>query len=205
MIRSTAEVFEMYVLPEEYAMEAKEREIAQREAKHANPVNISNLGAIVKCARNWRDLKRPWELVSCALVLSGRRLCEIVQCMTWEPDTSFTARVDGLAKNHQGSAVIPLLCPYEDFDELMTKIREHQLPMTSTTHRLRPAFTRVFGEWLGHSERRNIYGEAGYNMRHETGFFPMASKIMWIDKALAHSTNVVASAGNLTYQSLTFS
>ena len=205
MITCVPEIFNMYVLPAEYGMRAKAREVAHREAKHSNPINISNLDSIVARARDWRDIKHPWELVSCALILSGRRPCEVVHTMTWEPDGAFTAYIQGLAKQDKDNAVIPLLCPYEEFDELMTKIREHELPTASLTHRLRPAFERVFGQWLAHSQRRNIYGEAGYQMRHVTGFLPTATKIMWIDKALAHSTNVVASAGNLTYQSLTFS
>lgn len=205
-IKTLPEVFYMYVLPEEVWREAIARERARRESKHTNPPNIGNLQQILDRARDWRDLKHPWELVACALILCGRRVGEIVQSLTWEEDdtSEYTAFVSGLTKQLITSATIPILCPYQDFADLMTKIRENELPTTCTTHRLKPAFIRVFGVWLNHSQRRNIYGEAGYRMRHESGFFPDISKIMWIDKALAHSVNVVQTAGNLTYQSLTF-
>lgn len=207
MIPTLPEVFYMYQLPDDVVDAHIEREQERREAKHLKPVNVGNLQMILCRAREWRQYKHPWELVACALILCGRRVGEIITSLTWDRDSVYTARVGGIAKQDMGddeSVVVPLLCLYEDFDELMTKIREIQLPTTSTTHRLKPACMRVFGEWFNHSQRRNIYGEAAYRMRHESGFYPEMSKIMWIDKALAHSVNVVNVAGNLTYQSLTF-
>lgn len=203
MIPTLPEVFYMYVLPPAVIDTYIEREKERRERKHLNAVNIGNLQTILSRAREWRD-KRPWEMVACALIICGRRVGEILTGMTWERDGPFTARVHGLTKQEITSAVIPLLCPYEEFDELMLKIRENDLPTTSTTHRLKPACNRVFGEWLNHSQRRNIYAEAAYRMREMSGFHPHMSKIMWIDEALAHSVNVIHVAGNLAYQSLTF-
>lgn len=207
MIQSLPNEFYEYVLPEEYGEEFHERQMEKRELKHLKPVNVGNLQTILCRARAWRDFEQPWEWVACALFLCGRRLGEVLDGLVWEPHGVYTASVGGIAKRDmqdQERVVIPLLCTYADFEQLMTKIREAQLPLTSTTHRLKPACVRVFGEWYNHSERRNIYGEAAYRMRHESGFHPTMSKIMWIDKALSHATNVVSFAGNLTYQSLTF-
>lgn len=203
-IKTLPDIFYQYVLPPEVVEIHIERQMERRELKHLNPVNIANLQTILCRAREWRSLNHPWELVACALILCGRRVGEILETLTWEPDGPYTANVKGLTKQPVDEAVIPLLCPYEDFHDLMSKIREVQLPTTSTTHRLKPAFVRVFGEWLNHSQRRNVYGEAAYRMREESGFHPTMSKIMWIDHALAHTVNVVQIAGNLAYQSLTF-
>lgn len=207
MIQALPNEFYAYELPEEYGDAHRERKLERREAKHMNPVNIANLQTILCLSREWRDFKHPWEIVACALILCGRRVGEVLSSLVWEKHGPYTALVGGIAKRDmldEDRVVIPLLCVYEDFDEIMTKIREAQLPTTSTTHRLKPACVKVFGQWFNHSQRRNIYGEAAYRMRHESGFHPDMSKIMWIDKALSHAVNVVAVAGNLTYQSLTF-
>jgi hypothetical protein len=204
LIHSVHENFYLYRMPDEVVERAIEKERESRELKHARAVTITDLQMILCRAREWRRCAHPWELVACALFLCGRRVGEVLSSLEWEYHGPYTANVSGLTKQDASSATIPLLCTYEDFDELMQRIRETQLPTTSTTHRLKPAYLRVFGEWFNHSQRRNIYGEAGYRMRHESGFYPDMSKIMWIDKALAHTTNVVHTAGNLVYQSLVF-
>jgi hypothetical protein len=205
MIKSLPESFYNYTLPPEYAEDAIERARDARELKHARAITISDLQMILSKSRDWRQYQHPWELVSCALFLCGRRVGEVINTLVWEYHGPYTARVRGISKQTDtDEAVIPLLCTYEDFDGLMTKIRETQFPTTSTTHRLKPAFVRVFGEWFGHAHRRNIYGEAAFRMRNDSGFHPTMSRVMWIDMALAHQTNVIHSAGNLVYQSLLF-
>lgn len=205
-IRCMPDIFYEYVVPDHVAQRAKNAGREARERKHMKAATISDLQQILSKAREWHTRTHIWELVACALILSGRRVHEIISTLTWEKEDEYLARVTGIAK--QGTpdeeVVIPLLCPYEDFDRLMRKIRETDLQTTSTTHRLKPAFMRYFGKWYNHSERRNIYGEAGFRMREQSGFYTEASKIMWIDLALSHTSNVVAQASNLTYQSLQF-
>ena len=206
MIRSMADPFYDFVLPSEIVQEGVARQQEAREIKHMKAVTVSDLQTIISKARLWRSTIHPWEMVACALILCGRRVIEVISTLEWEKHGEYTATVTGIAK--QGTpdkeVVIPLLCRYEDFDELMLRIRAVDLATTSHSHRLRPAFIRRFGKWYNHSERRNIYGEAGYRMRTETGFFPDMSKVMWIDNALCHTSNVIQQASNLTYQSLVF-
>lgn len=206
-IRSIADPFYDYTLPDAIIEDAIERERRTRELKHSKAVTIRDLQVILCKAQGWRERKEnPWELVSCALFLCGRRVIEIISTLEWEKAGSHLARVTGIAKQDMDSDpfVIPLLCPYEDFDELMTLIRVAQLPLNSHTHRLKPAFIRWFGEWYNHSQRRNIYAEAAFRLRREYGLFPDMSKVMWLDKVLCHSSNVVQQAPNLVYQSLLF-
>lgn len=206
-IRSIADPFYEYIMPEDVVERAIEREREARELKHTKAVTISDLQTIISKARAWRACKEnPWQLVACALFLCGRRVIEIISTLEWERDGEFTARVTGIAKQDMGDepAVIPLLCSYDDFDELMWKIRAVQLPAESHTHRLKPAFVLYFGQWYNHSQRRNIYGEAAFRSRAESEFYPGMSKVMWIDKALCHTSNVIQQASNLTYQSLVF-
>lgn len=205
-IRSVADPFYDFLLPDEIVGEAVAREQEAREFKHMRAVTISDIQSIISKARAWRDVKSHWELVACALILCGRRVVEVTETLSWEKHGEYTATVTGIAKQGTPDAevVIPLLCRYEDFDELMVKIRVADLVTTSNTHRLRPAFSRHFGQWYNHSERRNIYGEAGFRMRAETDFFPQMSKVMWIDNALCHTSNVIQQASNLTYQSIVF-
>lgn len=195
-----------YVMPAEIIRRARIRDLEAVEKKHLKSVNVGNLQTILSKARNWRHHHHPWELVACASILCGRRTAEIVRCMQWEKESAFVARVQGLAKvaGNDAKASIPLLCSYEDFDELMNRIRELYLPTESSTNRLKPAMMRVFGQWFDHGQRRNLYAEAAFHERNVSGFFPDMSKVMWVDKALSHSSNVVNQALNLTYQSLTF-
>jgi hypothetical protein len=206
-IRSVIDPFYEYTIPPHIAEAAIEKEREAREAKHAKAVNIRDLQTIISKARAWRECKEnPWQLVACALILSGRRVIEIVETLEWEKAGDYLASVTGIAKQDNGDepAIIPLLCPYEEFDELMQMIRAIQPPSTNHTYQLRMAFDLYFGQWYNHSERRNIYGEAGFRDRQYNQFYPEMSRVMWIDKALAHSGNVVMQAGNLTYQSLVF-
>ena len=208
-IRCVCEPFYDYKMPEHVVEAATERDREAREMKHVRAVTISDLQSILSKARLWQSQKEnPWDLVACALFLCGRRVVEIVETLKWkeEPASPYLARVSGIAKQEvdDESFVIPLLCTFHEFDEMMTLIRAAQLPLHCHTRRLKPAFVRYFGQWYNHSQRRNIYGEAGFRCRFESGFFPEMSKVMWIDKALCHTSNVVRQAGNLTYQSLVF-
>jgi hypothetical protein len=196
--------FYEYRMPLEIVEDAMERLRTRREAKHARPVTISNIQTIVETARNWFILKHPWDLVACASILCGRRTQEIVRDMEYEPHSDYQIKVSGLCKQKIGAGVIPILTHAEKFMELMGKIREHQLPVDSSTHRLKPAFERIFGKWYNHSERRNIYCEAAWRTRDESEFYPEMSKIMWFDKALCHDDNVIHRAANLTYHAAQF-
>lgn len=208
-IRCVCEAFYDYKMPDRVVEAATERDREAREMKHLRAVTISDLQNILSKARMWQSQKEnPWELVACALFLCGRRVVEIVETLEWEevPTSPYLAKVSGIAKQDMDdeSFVIPLLCTFQEFDEMMTMIRAARLPLHCHTRRLKPAFMRHFGQWYNHSQRRNIYGEAGFRCRYESGFFPDMSKVMWIDKALCHTSNVVRQAGNLTYQSLVF-
>lgn len=208
-IRSIADPFYDYNVPYHLIQANVKKQREARELKHAKATTISDLQTILTKARAWRDQERfldPWDLVPSALFLCGRRVIEVLETLKWAPHGEYTALVSGITKQdfHDPEIVIPLLCPYKDFDELMTKIREARLPVKAHSNRLHPRFVRQFGRWYNHSERRNIYAEAGYRIRTETGFFPEMSKVMWIDKAIGHSSNVAVSSGNLTYQALVF-
>lgn len=203
-IRSVCANFYAYKMPDEIVEEAMEREQERREIRHMKPQNIGNIQLILSKALAWRQHNHPWELVACASILCGRRTQEILWAMEWERESDRVIQVRGLLKQAVGAGPIPILTDYEDFAALMAKIREHAYPRESTTHRLKPAFVRVFGEWLNHSERRNLYCEAAFRMRFESGFFPGLPQIMWFDKALCHDKNVIHQAPNLTYQTLTF-
>jgi hypothetical protein len=204
-IPSVREEFYDYRMPLEIARDANDRLRIQRELRYARPVTISNIQTIIEIARNVRDYKRPWDLVACASILCGRRTQEIVRDMEYEVESQYQIRVKGLCKQIVGAGVVPILCPAETFMEVMAEIREHRLPIDSSTHRLKPAFMRVFGKWYNHSERRNIYCEAAWRMRHQSGFYPEMGKVMWFDKALCHDGNVIHQAPNLTYQAAQFS
>ena len=196
--------FYAYRMPPAIVEDAVDRLRERREAKHCQQVNISNLQTIVSRALDWHDYTHPWELVACASILCGRRTQEITHTLQFEKHSEHLLEVSGLLKQEIGAGVIPILCTADDFQDLMGKIREHSLPTESSTHRLKPAFRRIFGEWFNHAERRNIYCEAAFRMRDVSGFHPTMSKIMWFDKALCHDTNVVAQVSNLTYQALNF-
>lgn len=118
--------------------------------------------------------------------------------------SDYVIEVTGLLKQRVGAGPIPILTTFDDFNDLIEQIRENRLPVESSTHRLKPAFLRVFGEWFNHTQRRNIYCEAAYRLRLESGFFPDLPPIMWFDKALCHDSNVIHQAPSLSYQTLTF-
>lgn len=203
-IRPLPDIFYEYVLPDEIVERAIDRAQERREERHCKPINIANLQTIVSRAHEWESFEHPWELVACASILCGRRTQEIIWAMSYEYESEYIARVSGLLKQTVGAGSIPLLVPYDEFSQLLHKIREYELPRDSTTHRLKPAFIRVFGEWFNHSERRNIYCEAAFRTRDQSGFYPHLPRIMWLDKALCHDTNVIHQAPNLAYQLLTF-
>lgn len=203
-IRSVVDVFYEYTIPEEFAERNRDKEAARREAAHCKPMNIGNIQTIISRARQWRQFTHPWELVACASILCGRRTQEITWSMDIVEKKGYVIHVKGLLKQNVGAGPIPILTHCDDFEALIAKIRETELPTESSTHRLKPAFLRVFGEWFNHTQRRNIYCEAAYRMRHESGFFPEYPPIMWFDKALCHDSNVIHQAPSLSYQTLTF-
>lgn len=203
-IPSLPQEFYVYQMPLEIVEEAMDRLRVRREEKHARPVTISNVQTIVETARNFQEFKHPWDLVACASILCGRRTQEILCDMEYEPHSDYQIKVSGLCKQKIGAGIIPILTTADKFMELMQKIREHHLPIESSTHRLKPAFKRIFGKWYNHSERRNIYCEAAWRVRDESGFYPEMSKIMWFDKALCHDDNVIHRAANLTYHAAQF-
>lgn len=203
-IRSMPPAFYEYRMPLEIVDAATQRMQERREERHARGVTIRDIQSVVSKARNWREFKHPWELVACASILCGRRTQEITHSMEFEKASEYQIDVCGLLKQRVGAGRIPLLCTADDFEELMSKIREHDLPTESSTHRLKPACLRVFGEWFNHAERRNIYCEAAWRTREQNGFHPSMAKIMWFDKALCHDVNVVVQAPSLIYQSLQF-
>jgi hypothetical protein len=203
-IKPLVEIFYEYTLSDDYFERHRDREIARREAAHCKPLNIGNIQMIISRARQWREFTHPWDLVACASILCGRRTQEIMWSMIIEQKKGYVIYVRGLLKQNIGEGPIPILTHCDEFDELLAKIREHRLPCESTTHRLKPAFMRMFGEWFNHTQRRNIYCEAAYRMRDESKFFPDYSRVRWFDKALCHDSNVIHQATSLVYQALTF-
>lgn len=203
-IKCMPNAFYAYDLPQDIVERAVDRENERREERHCRPVNVADVQTVISRAKQWRQFSHPWELVACASILCGRRTQEILWSMEWERESDYIIRVRGLLKQYVGAGPIPLLVPADEFGELMEKIRENGLPRDSTTHRLKPAFVRVFGEWFNHTQRRNIYCEAAYRLRQESGFFPSYPPIMWFDKALCHDSNVIHQAPSLAYQTLTF-
>lgn len=203
-IKCLPAAFYEYVLPEEFAERALDREQERREEAHCRAINIGDIQTIVSRAKTWEEREHPWELVACASILCGRRTQEIIWAAEFEPVSMYVVRVKGLLKQAIGEGEIPLLVKTEDFLRLLAKIRENQLPTESTTHRLKPAFVRIFGEWFNHTQRRNIYCEAAFRLREESGFFPNHPRLFWFDKALCHDRNVIHQAPSLIYQSLTF-
>jgi hypothetical protein len=204
-IRSMDDPYYEYDLPDEVAEEWSERERERRQLKHLRAVTITDLQDILSKARNWREYTNAWDWLACATVLTGRRAEEILTTLEWEPCANpNTAMVRGILKQGLVDAEypIPLLCPYQEFEDIIQQIRAAQLVYHGgTMHR---AVKRVFGRWLNHTERRNIYCEAAYRCRHESQFYPDASKVCWFDLALCHANNVAFTSSNLTYQALTF-
>lgn len=203
-IKCLPAAFYEYVLPEEYVERALDREQERREEAHCRAINIGDIQTIVSRAKTWEGRDHPWELVACASILCGRRTQEIIWAAEFESVSRYIVRVKGLLKQAIGEGEIPLLIETEEFLRLLAKIRENQLPRESTTHRLKPAFVRIFGEWFNHTQRRNIYCEAAFRLREESGFFPNHPRLFWFDKALCHDRNVIHQAPSLIYQSLTF-
>lgn len=193
-----------YRIPDELVEDAKERERERREQLHSNPVNISDVQTIISRALDWRAFSNPWELVACASILCGRRTIEILREAEFTPVDRYIVRVSGLVKQGRGEGPIPIVGETCEFMAIMEKIREANLPTASHTNRLKPAFTRVFGEWFNHTQRRNIYCEATYRNRDVSGFHPGLPRMVWFDKALCHDSNVIHQAPSLCYQTLTF-
>lgn len=196
--------FYEYSIPYDVIEMAKEREKSRREELHCNPINIGDLQTIISKAKEWREFDHPWDLVACASILCGRRTQEIIWAAEFTPKDRYILHVSGLMKQAIGEGDIPVLIDTDEFMALLEKIRAVELPRESTTHRLKPAFLRVFGEWFNHTQRRNIYGEACFRGREESGFYPDYPRMMWLDKALCHDVNVIHQASNLSYQTLTF-
>jgi len=203
-IKSLPSTFYDYTIPEEFVQRAIGRERERREERHCTHTNISNIQTIVSRASDWRQYSHPWQLVACASILCGRRTQEITWAAEFDVVDTYVVQVSGLTKQSVGQGNIPILIPSEEFVQLIAKIRENQLPNDSTTHRLKPAFLRIFGTWFNHTQRRNIYCEAAYRMRDTSGFHPEYPPVMWFDKALCHDTNVIHQAPSLCYQTLTF-
>jgi hypothetical protein len=203
-IKCMPEAFYEYVLPEEFVERALDRERDRREEAHCRAINIGDIQTIVSRAQNWRSRDHPWELLGCASILCGRRTQEIIWAAEFTPVSKFVVHVKGLLKQAVGEGDIPLLIEADEFVELVQKIRATRLPTESTTHRLKPAFLRVFGEWFNHTQRRNIYCEAAFRCRSDSGFYPDHPRLFWFDKALCHDKNVIHQAPSLIYQSLTF-
>jgi hypothetical protein len=203
-IKCMPPVFYEYTIPDEITEKAIERDQERREVRHCTAINISNIQTIVSRAQQWRTCAHPWDLVACASILCGRRTQEITWAASFEPVDKYVVWVSGLLKQNVGEGEIPILIDSHEFVELIAKIRENRLPDESTTHRLKPAFMRLFGEWFNHTQRRNIYCEAAYRMRDTSRFHPDYPPIMWFDKALCHDSNVIHQAPSLAYQTLTF-
>lgn len=203
-IKCLPPAFYEYVLPDEIVERALDREQERREEAHCRAINIADIQTIVSRAKTWEGREHPWELLACASILCGRRTQEIIWAAEFTIVSKYVVHVKGLLKQAVGEGDIPLLVEAEEFLRLLAKIRENQLPIESTTHRLKPAFVRIFGEWFNHTQRRNIYCEAAFRLRQESGFYPEHPRLFWFDKALCHDRNVIHQAPSLIYQSLTF-
>lgn len=204
-------LFYDYVLPREAHQRQKARRTEKLESRHVNSVQIElgEMQRILSVAKNWREYG-PVDRLVCALILSGRRVPEVLVTMRWEPDPEnrFRAVVWGMGKDQDAETrwTIPILCDYTEFDLLMQDVRS-QLDgwfresgaMYQTIHR---ADVRVFGTKLNHSMKRAIYSELAFRERHVSQFMVNATKMRFVDAALAHECSV-ADLTISTYQAYT--
>ena len=199
-----------YVIPKEFWNVHIARKEAAKDRKHANATNIGDLQTIISKAREWRQYQDLPALLACALILTGRRICEIHGDMEFrlDPENSYRAIVKGLAKTLDTDRewTIPLLMPYADIIALIGQIRmQDRLLRGSESQMIQRAEIRVFGRKLEHSMRRNIYAEAAFRERHVHQFMPSASQLLFADAVLCHeNTNSLAKHRLSGYAALTF-
>lgn len=156
--------------------------------------------------------------VSALLVVTGRRMNEIVVSMTMFPSSHpYQAQVTGLCKNGPGSQsviTIPLLAPYKNVEQKFREIREYRnftdLSVKEVSSRLGSSLLsstkRLFGRSLVHTQKRNLYAEMCYTKRNsQNGFLTgnqSCSKHTWISSALGHAPS--RTTNTMCYQVMTF-
>lgn len=206
------EPFYRFFLPPNYAREKKQRDVERMESKHANSevVSLSELQTIISIARNWREQDHRIQ-PTCLMILSGRRMCEVLGEMAYEPDpeNNYRAIVWHLAKGVEWERrwTIPLLCPYSEFAELIQLVRTNFPDLKDKPGRssyVTRQETRVFGSNLGQTKRRSLYAEGTWRERSVNQFMTTATKMMFVDCVLCHEIPLALS-GNSTYQAVTFS
>jgi hypothetical protein len=193
-------------------------ESSQREKRHRRTTQVtsghsqltrSKMMEIVAKARATlaRDIKTPgsyYEAITAIGVLCGRRNYEIISTLNWDevPGFAFQAKVSGIAKKGVADFadgveefIIPLLCPFELFDDAMTAIRAFRTIDGASDDPngaaakvgIRRASTIVFGELIGHRLRRAIYSEVAWGERGTNRFGLDVSKQAFTKLCLCHA------------------
>lgn len=134
-----------------------------------------------------------YNMVVALEIVTGRRAVEVCSTMVLSPTSHpYQAYVTGLAKQTGSptTAIIPLLAPYDQVNEALQRMRAFRSTYAqgNVTTNSATATVRLFGRKLVHTQKRGIYAEVGYQRRHQSEFFPTASKIYWTSQALVHGT-----------------
>jgi hypothetical protein len=195
-------VFEIY-------KREKERRRTERIMKRPEPLTPSVVNDILAKAKEVavKEIKAAgdyYAAITAIGLLSGRRNFEVVSTLRWEevPSFPYQARVTGILKKGVTAFIdgaeeeftIPLLCPFELFDTAMGNIRAFRdvggvssdIEGETAKVGIRRASIKVFGEALGHTKRRGLYGNLVWEQRKINKFRPDVSKDAFIKLALCH-------------------
>jgi len=158
-----------------------------------------------------------YDMFNALQIVSGRRNYEIAKALSYRPnDYEYQAEINGLAKKEKGSTewyTIPLLCKYEVFAEKLDQLRKFY-PMGDLSMRqcdsklsggIRNASFRLFGRYLIHTQKRNLYGELGWSQRTTNQFMcgeESCSKLVWLAMAFGHVMNYKLLGATQAYQVL---
>ena len=184
---------------------AKSRQNKEVKPKQFYTVSDSEIETMVDVARKTisgmyvNSSIEYYNFIASVLLLSGRRNYEIQKTLgiNHVPGFPYQATVDGICKKKEFDEeefVIPLLCPYDEFEHAMQEIRNFrdidvdalELSHTSSPSIMR-AKQRLFGRRLTHTQTRNIYSQIAWSRRKEENLFMLnASKRVWLTACLCH-------------------
>lgn len=146
------------------------------------------------------------KMVAACLLLSGRRVCEVLERCHFAPTRfPFQIQVSGLAKKRHDdtkSIIVPVLVEAEMFIAAIRTIRKHrEAPGTALILRIARATKDAFGVPLSNPTLRRLYTELSWNRRHQSQFMPEASRSLFDASALGHA---FVPTQTLHYQTMTF-
>lgn len=158
--------------------------------------------------------KQYYEAVVAMQIATGRRSTEIVNSINIFPSSHpYQAIVSGVLKDSRRfdeMIPIPLLAPYQDVERTYRQLREfknmsgytnvqiHAMTSSNITN----ASKRLFGRRLTHTQKRNIYCEVAYSLRHSENHFltESCSKEAWVASALGHKLHGLLLTHTSRYQ-----